>query len=122
MNCFAFGKERRLLTLQDFGHLRKGARTLSSPYLMAYYRKTRLEISHTRMGLSISKKVGNAVIRNQIKRQLREEFRLSPYREGGQDILFVVSPRFKSLLLKDKKCMVQLRRKLSSLLKKTCEM
>lgn len=34
------------------------------------------KLTHCRLGLSVSKKIGNAVVRNKIKRQLREIFRL----------------------------------------------
>lgn len=42
----------------------------------------------SRYGLSVSKKVGNAVIRNKIKRLLREILRITPFRPGW-DIVFI---------------------------------
>ncbi len=100
--------------------MRNGAKSVFSPYLRAYYRVTSKKTLRTRVGFSISKKVGNAVVRNRIKRCLKEEFRLSPYREGGLDILFVVSPRIKSLLFKrGEEGLNELRQNFNSLLRRT---
>ncbi len=116
MEHFEFGKERRLLTSRDFSYLRGKARSAQSSYFRAYFRESAAKAAgHTRMGLSVSKKVGNAVVRNQIKRQLREEFRLSPYRERGLDVLFVVSPRI-GPILKGEKGQSLVRKKFHSLL------
>ena len=115
MEHFEFGKERRLLTSKDFNYLRGKACSAQSSYFRAYYRETAAKAGHTRMGLSVSKKVGNAVVRNRIKRQLREEFRLSPYRERGLDVLFVVSPRI-GPILKGEQGQSLVRKKFHSLL------
>ena len=42
-----------------------------------------------RYGLSVSKRVGNAVIRNRVKRMLREILRTKPL-ESGWDIMLIV--------------------------------
>jgi ribonuclease P protein component len=45
----------------------------------------------TRLGLTVSRKVGGAVVRNRIKRQLREIFRLSlSYNLKNTDIMILV--------------------------------
>lgn len=93
----SFSKESRLLNSQDFNYLRQGALVLNTPFLRFYYKKTRLEGNQSRLGLSVSRKVGNAVQRNIVKRTLRECFRLSELREISQDILIVASPRLKQM-------------------------
>jgi len=50
------------------------------------------DLGHNRLGLSISKQIGNAVVRNRWKRRIRESFRCSQQpHHGGFDI--VVRPR-----------------------------
>ena len=44
-----------------------------------------------RYGLSVSKRVGKAVVRNRIKRLLREILRLTKV-QGGWDIVFIARP------------------------------
>jgi ribonuclease P protein component len=55
------------------------------------------DLAYHRLGLSVSRKVGNAVRRNRVKRMLREAFRLTRHGwpsldEGGLDLVVVVRP------------------------------
>lgn len=88
----AFPKSSRLLNSKDFEHLREGSRKALFSPLVIYTRPSRLGSLHSRLGLSVSKKQGNAVRRNRIKRLLREEFRLNPLSRGkGLDLLVVAA-------------------------------
>jgi ribonuclease P protein component len=55
-------------------------------------RATRNELARTRMGVSVSRKVGNAVLRNRWKRLVREAFRLE-YASLPSSLDLVIRPR-----------------------------
>jgi ribonuclease P protein component len=65
----------RLKRGADFQRVFKQRRTASDDLLVVHGRANGLEFS--RFGLSVSRKVGNAVTRNRWKRLLREAFRLT---------------------------------------------
>ena len=57
-------------------------------YLVLYARKNRT--SANRVGITVSKKLGHAVVRNRIRRRLREIYRLNESRfQPGWDIVVV---------------------------------
>ena len=61
-------------------------------YLVLYARKNRSECN--RVGITVSKKLGHAVVRNRVRRRLREVYRLnSPRRRPGYDIILVARGR-----------------------------
>lgn len=95
---FSFTKEYRLLKPKDFQYLKRGASRLDTPFLRFHFKRSQnTTLGHARLGLSISKKSGNAVHRNFIKRRIREFFRTSSLRSESLDILVIASPRLKPL-------------------------
>ena len=66
---------------------RKG-RSKANKYLVFYYKKNSFEYS--RLGISVSKKVGNSVIRHHVTRLIRECYRLNQEKlKNGYDIVIV---------------------------------
>ena len=89
---YQFSKNSRLLSQRAFKNLRGDALCLKTKFLRAYYKDSFDEGYETKIGISVSKKVGPAYIRNRLKRLVKENFRLSEAREKGIDVVFVVSP------------------------------
>jgi len=54
------------------------------------------ELGHSRFGISVPKKTGNAVLRNRVKRQVRAAIGLSTNFEESIDIVLVVRKSFDS--------------------------
>lgn len=59
----------RVKTHEDFQEVIKEKKTVSNRIFVLYYKKN--ELDHSRVGISASKKLGNAVTRNKIRRQIR---------------------------------------------------
>ena len=89
MSDSKFGKSSRLLSVADFSNLKIASLVFKKSSIIVYYKDNSLNCS--RLGLSVSKKVGNSPIRNRFKRLLREKFRKSQIKDLGKDILIVVS-------------------------------
>ena len=50
-------------------------------------------LDHNRLGLSVSKRVGSAVVRNRVRRRIREIVRLRQHDlRPGFDLLFIARP------------------------------
>ncbi len=62
-------KEYRIKKTQDFQSIIEKKQSVGCSTLVIYYQKNNL--GYTRVGISSGKKVGNAVIRNRTKRQIR---------------------------------------------------
>ncbi|WP_442891851.1 ribonuclease P protein component [Aggregatilinea sp.] len=81
----------RLRRQEDFAHLRKTGRTYRHPFLTLSVAPNLL--SHNRYGFVTSKRLGNAVVRNTVRRVLREVIRQSdPLLANGFDVVVVARP------------------------------
>ena len=64
----------------------------ASPYLVLYARRNRT--STNRVGITVSKKLGKANVRNRVRRRLREVYRLNEEKfQPGWDIVIVARTR-----------------------------
>ena len=76
---------------KDFQALQGDGTVRSHPLLVARFLRTDLEA--TRFGLSTGKRLGGAVVRNRVRRRLREALRaLAPSFQPGWDVLFIARP------------------------------
>jgi len=70
-----FSKQDRLRSPSDFKRVYDRKCSVSNQWLIVYGCPN--ELNRIRIGLSVSRKVGNAVARNRFKRLYREAFRLT---------------------------------------------
>lgn len=76
----------------EFRRIYAKGRSGVSPYLVVYCRPNRR--SNNRLGVTVSAKLGHAVVRNRVRRRLREIFRLAqPEMKQGYDIIIVARSR-----------------------------
>ena len=78
---FVFTKADRLLKRPEFLCLLTCGKEISNKNFVAKFNPGRFE--NTRLGITASRRVGNAVARNRIKRLVREHFRLKRHQFAG---------------------------------------
>jgi len=78
---YSFPKATRILKRPEFIRLSKsGAKIQNRHFIFLYSRSNR---EYSRIGITVSRKVGKAVLRNRIKRLVREHFRLNRHHLAG---------------------------------------
>ena len=88
MAFFSFDKKSRILKREDFLKIGQKGRRLRTKHFTVLYTKN--ELGNIRCGVTVSKKIGNAVIRNRLKRFVREFFRLNRDNlESSYDYIFI---------------------------------
>ncbi|MGL4797595.1 MAG: ribonuclease P protein component [Paraclostridium sp.] len=85
----------------DFRKVYKHGKSFANKYLVMYILDNKSDFS--RVGFSVSKKVGKATIRNKVRRRIREGFRLigDEHIKIGYDIVFIARVSSKECEYKD---------------------
>ena len=88
MAFFSFDKKSRILKREDFLRIGKQGRPLRTKHFTILCLKN--NIGNIRCGITVSKRIGNAVKRNRVKRFLREFFRLNrDHLKESSDYIFI---------------------------------
>ena len=94
-------KERRVRKRVDFLRVQGDGRAVRTPHFVMLV-AARVPHGPTRLGIVATKKTGNAVARNRIKRLCRECFRLTPAMlPEGIDLVVIAKPGAADLGLHD---------------------
>jgi len=89
---FSFPKTKRLVSNRQFQAVLARKLRVSNGLLTLYMAEN--DCGYPRLGISVGKSRGNAVVRNRLKRLLREAFRQNQDRiPTGFDYLLMISPR-----------------------------
>lgn len=112
-------RKYRLKKKSDIQQLFNSGKSVANSYLIMYHRK-RETVGEPRIAFAVSKKIGKAVVRNLIKRRLREGVR--PYLNQlvkDCDIIFVARAKIKGISQADVEKNIVCLLKKANLLSKT---
>lgn len=87
---------------RDFQEVYSARRSYANRYLILYKKEVDDPEKTARIGISVSKKVGNSIIRHRITRLIRESYRLNRDKmKEGSDIIVVARPEARDLGFKE---------------------
>ena len=93
MKRFSFPKKKRLISNRQFKAILARKLCVSDELLILYMAEN--DCGYPRLGVSVGKSCGNAVVRNRLKRLLREAFRQSQRQIPADfDYLLMISPEW----------------------------
>ena len=96
----------RIKASDDFALAIKKGKAQRNQSFVIHYRPN--EFNYTRVGISVSSKLGNAVVRNQIKRQIRSMCdSLIEYNSQSLDIVIIAKSNFLIRSFDDNKQLLQ---------------
>jgi ribonuclease P protein component len=124
LDCLSFSKSKRLLVKRQFDSvLDGGIKVVCKDFVLVASKECRGEQAESRLGLIVSKKVGDAVQRTRVKRCVREVFRTQEKLSlAGRDLVVIARPTLNSgdgKIVRDvtdsfKSCFERMKRTLSS--------
>ncbi len=93
MKRLSFSKKKRLISNSQFKAVLDNGQRRINGVLMLYIAKN--DLGYSRLGVSVGKSYGNAVVRNRLKRLMRETFRQNQHQiPAGFDYVLMISPRW----------------------------
>ncbi|MFH1460136.1 MAG: ribonuclease P protein component [Candidatus Omnitrophota bacterium] len=97
MKKYGFSRKERILSPGQYNHVYQRGQVKKSTLLWCYYLPNKLGFS--RLGISVSnRKCANIVLRNRLKKIVREVFRLNKINLTTQnDIIFVLKAQIKHI-------------------------
>ena len=88
-------KKNRLKKKKEFNFIYKKGEVFHSKFLALYVCKTKL--NHCKIGVSVSNKIGNSVVRHKVKRKLTEIMRLNISKFSVNNYVFVAKSGIENL-------------------------
>lgn len=86
-------RRHRLSRSRDFDAVYRHGRSVSTRFLVLYWFARDGDGDDPRLGIAVPKQLGGAVVRNRVKRQLRETWRAVIDRvPGGNDYVLIARP------------------------------
>ena len=82
-------KEMRIRRRAEYVAVQSDGQKLHGRHVLALAKKRRDAEASGRLGITVTKKVGNAVVRNRIKRLVREWMRLHGWVPVGWDVVMI---------------------------------
>lgn len=89
-------KEFRIRKNMEFQDIYKLGRNYWNRNLVLYVKRN--DLNRTRVGYTITKKIGNAVSRNRLRRKMKEIYRLNFHNvKEGYDLIFIAKKNIKDI-------------------------